>query len=134
MREDEDKPLGSRVFDYEAHEREVRKEIADQEAARDAFLRKLMPGPDLLSWVVPTGDIVPDEILAEHLAQLRNAVRYVLQYAMGDGLMVPTRMSAASTAQRMIQTNIALAKALKAPASANSKTVRGVRRRKDPQD
>jgi hypothetical protein len=55
-----------------------------------------------------------------------------LQFVLADDLSLATNLSAATTAQRLIQTNIALAKVL--GATAKSKTVRGGKARKEPQD
>jgi hypothetical protein len=68
------------------------------------------------------------------MAQLRNVIRYAMQFALADDMSIETNLAAADAATRMIRANVALAKALKTSESANSKTVRGVRATKDPQD
>lgn len=113
----------ARRFEQEAHER--------RQMERTAFLQKLMRGPDVMSWIAPKDGVVADEVLREHMAQLQNVVRYALQYAVADGELLQLSLSAATTATNMIRANIALAKAL---AASNSKTVRGVRRKKAAQD
>ena len=121
----------SRIFDYEGARRLEQEKYERWQAERTAFLQKLMRGPDLMSWVAPKDGVVSDEVLREHQAQLQNVVRYALQYAVSDGDTLQSRLSAAATATNMIRANIALAKAL---AASNSKTVRGGRRQKGPQD
>ena len=121
-------------FDPDEYRRQLDEARERRENERKAFLAGAMPGPDLVSWVVPKNGAVPDEVLAEHLAQLRNLVRFTLQYAMGNNASVETNLSAASIAQRMIQTNIALSKAITGTPVPDSKTVRGGKRRKGPQD
>jgi len=100
-------------------------EAAQRSQARKEFLSTIMDGPDLLSWVAPTADADSDEVLAEHLVQMRNTVRYALSLALADGYRMGESLSAPNAATRMIRANIALAKELKA---AKSKTVRGGRR------
>ena len=113
-----------RFVDDEIKERE-RASVAEREVARHAFLAAIMGGPDLLSWVSPKDGVVTDELLGEHLAQLRNVVRYALSMAVDDKYEIGENLSAANTATRMIRANIALTKELKA---SKSKTVRGGRR------
>jgi len=108
-----------------------RMEAAQRAEARKEFLTAIMDGPDLLSWVAPTADVDSDEVLAEHLVQMRNAVRYALSLALEDRYQMRESLSAANTATRMIRASIALAKAMNA---TKSKTVRGVARRGGPQD
>jgi hypothetical protein len=117
----------------EEYQRE-QEERAARQAQREAFLQKLLLGPDMHSWIVPEGDASSGDILSEHLLQLRNAVRYTMQYALNDAHSVRSNLDAANTVDRLIRTNIAIARALKAPDTAKSKTVRGVRQKKEPQD
>ena len=105
---------------------------AEHTRARKLFLEALLGGTNMLSWLTPGEDVVGEEVLAEHFRQIRNAVRFTLQHAFDDQCGAAVNLSAASTAARLIQTNIALAKAL--GVTGNSKTVRGVRPLKDPQD
>jgi len=113
----------------EQREFEARHEL--RSAQRRKLTETLLSG-DLLTWVAPDTHPGSDEVLSEHLAQLRTAVRYALQFVLADDLNLESNLSAASTAQRLIQTNIALAKVLSAP--PKSKTVRGGRVKKEPQD
>jgi len=99
---------------------------------RKEFLAKLLEGDDMSAWLAPNGHATPDEVLSEHMGQLRNAIRYALQFALADDMSMETNMRAADVATRMIRANVALAKVTRA--SSNSKTVRGGRQRKDPQD
>lgn len=121
----------TRIFDYDEARRLEQEAHERWQAERTAFLQNLMRGPDVMSWIAPKDGVVADEVLREHQAQLQNVVRYALQYAVRDGDPLQSRLSAATTATNMIRANIALAKAL---AASNSKTVRGVRRKKAAQD
>jgi len=121
----EPSPLVDDPITREIHER------AERAAAREALLATIMSGPDLASWVAPRESVVSDELLAEHLAQLRNTVRYALSCAFDGDYGLGERLSAANTATRMIRANIALAKELKA---SKSKTVRGGKRVRGTQD
>ncbi len=99
---------------------------------RKEFLARLFQGDDMSAWLAPEGHVATHEVLSEHMAQLRNVIRYAMQFALADDLSMETNMAAADVATRMIRANVALAKALNTP--SNSKTVRGVRAKKDPQD
>lgn len=120
----------------EAEEEYQREEEAraERRAKRKAFLEQLLEGPDMHSWIVPEGDAKSGDVLKEHLLQLRNAVRFSLRYAFDDDLSVQSNLDAANTVDRLIRTNIAIARALKTSDTTNSKTVRGVSRKKAPQD
>jgi hypothetical protein len=100
-------------------------------AARKTLLAHVMGGPDLASWIVPQESVESDALLAEHLAQLRKAVRFALSLAVDDQFGIGENLSAANTATRMIRANIALAKELNA---SKSKTVRGGMRARRTQD
>jgi hypothetical protein len=120
----------------EAEEEYQREEAerAERKAQRKAFLEQLLQGPDMYSWIVPEGDAESDDVLAEHLLQLRNAVRFALRFALDDDLSVQSNLASASTVDRLVRTNIAIARALKTPDTAKSKTVRGIQRKRAPQD
>ena len=90
-----------------------------------------MGGPDRASWIAPQEGVVSDELLVEHLAQLRKAVRYALTLAFDDRSVLNVSLSAVNTATRMIRASIALTKELKA---SKSKTVRGGGRPRRTQD
>lgn len=115
-------------------EREFEDRTVLRRRQRNAFMAKLLEGDDMSAWLAPQACAPSDEILCEHMAQLRNVVRYALQFAMADNMTVETNMSAAGTATRMIQANIAIARALKTPDTTKSKTVRGVSKKSEPQD
>lgn len=115
------------------YEREE-KERAEREAQQRAFLEQLLQGPDMHSWIVPEGDAESDDVLAEHLLQLRNAVRFTLRFALDDSRGARSNLDAANTVDRLIRTNIAIARAMKTLDTAKSKTVRGVRPKEEPQD
>ena len=109
-------------------------EAAQRSQARSKeFLSTIMDGPDLLSWVAPTDDADSDEVLAEHLVQLRNAVRYALQF--GARRRVPDGRSNLSAREcgdaHDPRQHRAGARTLKA---AKSKTVRGGACDEGPQD
>jgi hypothetical protein len=126
------RPAATRIFDYEAAERHEEAERAERRAQRQAFLEKILTGSDMHSWIVPDGNVPADQVLEEHLLQLRNVTRYAMQYALDDDYGLQSNLKAADTVTRMVRANIALAKELKA--SSNSKTVRGAKRRKGAQD
>ena len=134
VEKDEDLLPDDYASQYEAHERQSQAQIARQKSQRQAFLKKFMLGPDLISWIAPPDGVVPDEVLGEHLAQLQNVVRYTLQFALSDGYSIQTSLLAANTATRMIRTSIALSKALNATDAPNTKTIHGGRRKKRPQN
>jgi len=116
---------------------EEQREFEARHKLRRAQRRKLtdtLLSGDLLTWVAPDTHHGSDEVLSEHLAQLRTAVRYALQFVLADDLSLASNLSAANTTQRLIQTNIALAKVLSVSESAKPKTVRGGRAKKGPQD
>lgn len=118
----------------EQEAREEGERLALRAQERKQFLEAFLGGPDMLSWVMPCDDIVGKDVLAEHFQQIRNVVRFALQHALDDRRGAAVNLSAASTAARLIQTNIALAKALGVTSGSNSKTVRGGRTGKEPQD
>ena len=115
----------------DAEERELNARHELRKAQRKKLVETLLSG-DLFSRVAPDAHPGSDEVLAEHLAQLRTVVRYALQFVLADDMSLATNLSAANTAQRLIQTNIALAKVL--GATAKSKTVRGSRTKREPRD
>ena len=129
---EEKRPGATRIFDYEAAERHEAAEREELRARRQAFLERLLAGPDMHAWIVPDGNVPADQVLEEHLLQLRNVTRYALQYALDDYFSMQTRLKAAEIVTRMVRANIALAKELKT--SSNAKTVRGGKRRKGAQD
>ena len=132
--------------------READERTARNRVARDAFLKELFGGGDRKSWLVPQPVADLDATLAEHFVQLRNAVRYALEDAIDDDRTDERRNLAQTAVTRMVQTNLAIAKALKAPpprgfdfrmtvehkgtapSRAVSKTVRGGAPDKDAQD
>lgn len=101
---------------------------------RKEYLAKLLQGDDMSAWLAPTEGAPSDEVLSEHMAQLRNVVRYAMQFALADDMSIETNLAAAAATTRMIRANVALAKALKTSEPTNSKTVHGGRKRKDPPD
>ena len=125
---------------------------AGAKVAREKFLRELFGSDDIRTWLAPPPVTDLDAGLAEHFAQLHNAVRYALADAIDDRETAERRNLAQTAVTRMIQVNLALAKALKAPpprgfdfrmtvehkgvapTRAISKTVHGGDRPKDPQD
>lgn len=112
------------------------------EAERAAFLkkraelrRKLFGSADDFDWQAPAPTEDMDALLAEHAAQLRNAARQAMTFVLDDDNGVKSNALAASALTRLIQTNIAIAKALGAKdASETTKTVRGGGKSKGAQD
>jgi len=116
------------------YEREEQEAEARREAfrlKREAFRKKLFDAPDELTWCAPPPVENFDALLAEHAAQLRNAVRHAMEYALEDTNGQKSNALAASALTRLIQTNIAIAKVI---GSATSKTVRGGTASTEPQD
>ncbi len=112
------------------------RERQEREAQRKAFLADLFGTPDLKAQIAPPDPVDHDALLEEHLAQLRNAVRYLMQYAIGDAHKVERNVSVAGMVTNMVRANLALTKALRVPfpQSKRSKTVRGVPAQPEPQD
>ena len=104
---------------------------AGHKASRQEFLRRLLGGKDALAWQVPPQIEDFDALLLQHAAQLNNAVRYTMEFALCDGIGVSEHTMVIGSLTRMIQTNIAIAKAM---TGEKSKTVRGGPARKYPQD
>jgi len=117
-------------FIYDPITQEIN-ERAERAAAHKALIEAVMGGPDMASWIAPQEGVVSDELLVEHLAQLRKAVRYALTLAFEEGSQHNQSLSAVNTATRMIRASIALTKELKA---SKSKTVRGGGRARRTQD
>lgn len=117
-------------FIYDPITHEINERV-ERRAAHKALIETVMGGPDMASWIAPKENVDSDELLVEHLAQLRKAVRYALTLAFDDGSQHKQSLSAVNTATRMIRANIALTKELKA---SNAKTVRGGRRPRRTQD
>ncbi len=115
----------------EENERAARREIRRKE--REAFRQKLFDTPDELAWQAPPPLEDFNALLAEHAAQLRNAVRQTMGFALADDNDCKANASAASALTRLIQTNIAIAKVL-GVGDETSKTVRGGPEPKDAQD
>ena len=51
---------------------------------RKEFMSKLLAGDDMSASLAPNACEPSDEVLSEHMAQLRNAVRYALQFALAS--------------------------------------------------
>ncbi len=106
--------------------REERERHAAYKAKRKLFLESLLGGNDPLTWQMPAEIDDYDALLAQHAAQLRNAVRYMMGEALDDDGSPESRVKAAGTLTRMIQANIAIAKtALSQKSRGTSKTVHG---------
>jgi hypothetical protein len=85
-----------------------------------------------VSWNVPTSppeDL--DALLGEHLGQLQKLTRQTLFYAHSHGTF-DRIFEATKIAGGLMSVSVKIARVLKT--AVNSKTVRGVRPRKDPQD
>jgi len=72
-----------------------------------------------------------DAMLAEHLGQLQKLTRHTLTYVYSDHTH-DRIFEATKIAGSLMSISVKIARVLKSP--SNSKTVRGGRRRKDPQD
>lgn len=115
--------------------REHREAQAAYRAQRKLFLEKLLGGSDPLTWQMPTEIDDFDALLAQHAAQLRNAVRYMMGEALSDDASAEQRIGAAGALTRMIQTNIAIArKLLPKDAREMSKTGHGGEQPRGTQD
>src|ERR1700685_1384083 len=98
------------------HAREDRRQ-AELEARRQEYLKKraelrdrLFESADEFDRQAPAPIADFDALLAEHAAQLRNAVRYTMEFALWDDARVKDNVQSASALTRLIQTNIAIAK------------------------
>ncbi|HEX4304292.1 MAG TPA: hypothetical protein VHZ78_15980 [Rhizomicrobium sp.] len=108
---------------------------AAYQAKRKLFLEALLGGSDPLTWQMPPEIDDYDALLAQHAAQLRNAVRYMMGEALDDDRSPERRNMAAGTLTRMIQANIAIAKtALSAKPRGKSKTGHGGESAQEAQD
>ena len=110
------------------------REEQERRARRDAVLADLFEAADYKSQIAPPKPVDHDALLEEHLAQLRNAVRGAMQYAISDDIDVQPKMAAVGGMTRMIRTSLAIALALRDPKEKKSKTVRGGAEAKEPQD
>ncbi len=127
-----DQPIQDRI---QAHLRDMRQQEAAHKAIRKEFLQKLLDGKDQLAWQAPHQIQDFDELLCQHAAQLRNAVRYTMEYALSDDIEVEEHAKVVGALTRMIQTNIAIAKALVPERlGATLKTVHGGAPAQEPQD
>jgi len=118
--------------------REAQREEA-LEAERAAFRKmraerreRLYGSADSIDWQAPAALADFDALLAEHAAQLRNAVRCTMEFVLWDDAGVKDNAMSASALTRLIQANIAIAKVL--GKHETSKTVRGGDKAKGTQD
>ncbi|MEI9991803.1 MAG: hypothetical protein WDM86_17405 [Rhizomicrobium sp.] len=111
--------------EYEAERAAYRKR-------REEFQEKLFGSPEPYDWRAPAPVENFDALLAEHAAQLRNAVRQAMGFVLADNIGAKENALAASALTRLIQANIAIAKVLGSRATA--KTVHGGAEAKEPQD
>jgi hypothetical protein len=123
----------------EEDEREERIREADERAAaaasaRRSYLEKLLGSKDRYDWNAPRPVEDFDTILAEHAAQLRNAVRFTLDGLLTDNVSTENQAKYASAVDRLIRTNLAIAKVLGPAKHAKSKTVHGGSATGEPQD
>ncbi|HXC53813.1 MAG TPA: hypothetical protein VNU97_00810 [Rhizomicrobium sp.] len=114
---------------------EEAQEAAARHAARERFLGKLFGSSDRHDWLAPAAIEDFDDLLSCQAAQLQNAARFTLEDVLSDHISLEGRAKAVGALTRLVQTNIAIAKALRtAEPEAKSKTVRGGRTVKDVQD
>lgn len=91
---------------------------------RRKYLERLMGSAEDFDWEAPAPLADYDAQLGEHAAQLRNAARYLMGKVLDDDNA--RAVQAAGALARLIGTNLAIAKVLKAADRANAKTVHGV--------
>jgi hypothetical protein len=108
------------------------RELQERRARREAFLADLFETDDYKSQIAPPKPVDHDALLEEHLAQLHNAVRDAMQYAIADDCDVQSKMVAVGGMTRMIRTSLAIALALRD--GKKSKTVHGGAEAREPQD
>jgi hypothetical protein len=94
---------------------------------------KLYGSADIADWMAPPPLTDLDTQLAEHAAQLRNVARRVSGDALITDHGIEKHIKLVTALTRVIQTNVAIAKVLKAAAAATSKTVHGGEAPRDPQ-
>ncbi len=120
-------------MERERSEAEARSEAYHKR--REAFRERLFDSPDALVWQAPPPVDDFDALLAEHAAQIRNAVRQTMGIVLNDGNKPQSITQAAAALTRLIQANIAIAKVLGAKDTRETpKTVRGVAKPKGAQD
>ncbi|MEJ0028450.1 MAG: hypothetical protein WDN01_20700 [Rhizomicrobium sp.] len=116
----------------EREEAEYRANRAAYRKRRAELQEKLFGSPELYDWQVPAPVEDFDALLAEHAAQLRNAVRQAMGFVVSDDLGAKASAVAAAAVARLIQTNIAIAKVL--GSRTRSKTVHSGAQPTEPQD
>jgi hypothetical protein len=95
---------------------------------RQEFLAELL-GPAGVTRYAPPPVSDFDAQLGEHAAQIAKLTRLALNYALNDDWNFDNRIDAANTITRLIQTNVAIARVLR----AQSKTVQGVQQDRETQ-
>src|SRR5258706_298998 len=60
---------------HEREEREQEDRTVLRKRQRKAFMTTLLEGDDMSAWLAPESCAPSDEVLSEHMAQLRNGVR-----------------------------------------------------------
>ena len=114
-------------------ERERREQAAYE--ARLRFRDKLFGTDDDFARQAPEPLTDHDTLLGEHLAQLRNAARHGMTYALRDYSTGDQFARAANAIGAIVRTNLAIVKALKSgPNARTPKTVHGGAPLTEPQD
>jgi hypothetical protein len=115
--EEDDAPAPPRRLTWaEQEELERRAEEAERERFRQKrkeFRQKLFGTDDPVALLAPQALEDYDDLLGEHAAQLRNAVRYAMEDAVSDSIRIEQRLPALAVLARLVQTNLAIAKAMK---------------------
>ena len=109
--ENQKKPLSWQ----EAEELEKRRYEAERAASakrRTEFRIKMFGADDPVAMYAPQSLDDYETLLGEHAAQLRNAVRSAMTIAISDDVDLTKRIPMLGVLARMIQTNLAIAKAM----------------------
>ena|SRR5258707_6504673 len=100
---------------------------------RREYREKLFGSTDPIAWQAPPADVDFDALLAQHAAQLRNAVSLTMEYALSDDVDLKDRPGVLGSLTRMIQTNVAIVRVLRG-GTEKSKTVHGGTKQKGTPD
>lgn len=121
------------IDEYLLPREEQRRRQAARLAKREAFLAELL-GPDKIARLSPSAVEDFDTLLAQHAAQLRHAIAYTMEDVLNDNVRILDRPKVIAALARLVQTNVAIARALRGEKTKSGKTVRGGEPAKEPQD
>ena len=102
---------------------DAKRKVEAEEAAREAeyetrrkkrqeFRARLFGTDDPVALLAPQSVDDYDALLGEHAAQLRNAVRRAMEDAVSDDTDIAERIPMLGVLARLVQTNVAIAKAV----------------------